>query len=302
MDFMRNENEMTAATRNPRVTAPAGNVGLDADGRLFENRPCRRCGYNLRGLSADGACSECGTAVRLSRVYQLDCCDPDWVGQLESGANLIRKALTWSIPVGLVGFPVTAVANFPAVLITCVALLIPIAAVGLIGVWRLTCREPNIPRELAETQTRFMAKWGLLGAAVLYVAGLVLRLTSSANATIALHLAGAASLFGMCGLLRLLATLSQRYPDPHKAKRARQTMVGFSLLCTIVLADSVIRTWSTGGSGILFDKIAFQAFVGTPGATLFFVFLSASDIGGLIQGEAKRARQNRTERAFATGQ
>ena len=51
---------------------------LDAKGQLDQDLACRRCGYNLRGLSTDGACPECGTAVgqstfQLHRNWALPC-------------------------------------------------------------------------------------------------------------------------------------------------------------------------------------------------------------------------------------
>jgi len=35
------------------------------DATIAEDRPCRRCGYNIRGLRVGGRCPECGTAVRV---------------------------------------------------------------------------------------------------------------------------------------------------------------------------------------------------------------------------------------------
>jgi hypothetical protein len=35
------------------------------DAIIAEDRPCRRCGYNIRGLRVGGRCPECGTAVRV---------------------------------------------------------------------------------------------------------------------------------------------------------------------------------------------------------------------------------------------
>ena len=35
------------------------------DAIIAEDTPCRRCGYNVRGLRAGGRCPECGTALRV---------------------------------------------------------------------------------------------------------------------------------------------------------------------------------------------------------------------------------------------
>jgi len=41
-------------------------VHHDADGRLLVDIRCVKCGYNLRSLRTDGACSECGESVSVS--------------------------------------------------------------------------------------------------------------------------------------------------------------------------------------------------------------------------------------------
>ena len=40
--------------------------GFSAAGRLVRDTPCRRCSYNLRGLSRDDRCPECGGSVETS--------------------------------------------------------------------------------------------------------------------------------------------------------------------------------------------------------------------------------------------
>ena len=41
-------------------------VPLDIQGRIDADVVCVHCGYNLRGLSANGLCAECGHRVNLS--------------------------------------------------------------------------------------------------------------------------------------------------------------------------------------------------------------------------------------------
>ena len=38
-------------------------VEYDADGRIDQDLPCLKCGYNLRGLRDDGECPDCGNDV-----------------------------------------------------------------------------------------------------------------------------------------------------------------------------------------------------------------------------------------------
>jgi hypothetical protein len=72
------------------MTAPP-ELQLDAD------VPCLRCGYNLRGLTADGQCPECGHLVHVSVLAWeedrrgrpgLDASDPRWIRELSEGATL----------------------------------------------------------------------------------------------------------------------------------------------------------------------------------------------------------------------
>lgn len=60
--------------------------------------PCVRCGYNLRGLTPDTRCPECGTAVNQSLQGNfLRFADPDWLGRLQTGTSL----KLWNVLFGL---------------------------------------------------------------------------------------------------------------------------------------------------------------------------------------------------------
>jgi hypothetical protein len=71
---------------------------------IDSDTPCRRCGYNLRGLSADGQCPECGTLIRLSlRRDLLEHSDPAWVDSLRQGVGwMLWYAAGWVV--FIVGF------------------------------------------------------------------------------------------------------------------------------------------------------------------------------------------------------
>lgn len=70
---------------------------------LDQDTPCRRCGYNLRGLSELGRCPECNGPVILSLLpAQLAVIDPECVERIARGCKLA----TWSVYVLLISFTV----------------------------------------------------------------------------------------------------------------------------------------------------------------------------------------------------
>jgi hypothetical protein len=83
--------EPSALTELAAANASRGLDGaLDAAGVVVSDIPCRKCGYNLRGLHIDGRCRECGRAVGLSvQGDLLRFSDPGWLRKLQRGARLI---------------------------------------------------------------------------------------------------------------------------------------------------------------------------------------------------------------------
>src|SRR5687768_14962896 len=74
----------------PVSPRPGAWLGHDvAGGQLAHDVACRKCGYNLRGLDANGRCPECGTAVGYSLHGDLlRFCDPNWVDTLHRGTRM----------------------------------------------------------------------------------------------------------------------------------------------------------------------------------------------------------------------
>lgn len=68
------------------------------------DKACIRCSYNLRGLTADGNCPECGTPIEESlRGFILLYAAPEYVQQLRKGLSLILNSVLISIALGILG-------------------------------------------------------------------------------------------------------------------------------------------------------------------------------------------------------
>ena len=116
-------------------------VKYDADGRIGQDLPCLKCGYNLRTLLDDGECPECGASVHESaRLAWLCHHDPAWLRRLEVATIWIEVAVVCGILLPLfvvmVGVGVDAFACFVWILL-CGALA------GLCGFWEVTASSPG---------------------------------------------------------------------------------------------------------------------------------------------------------------
>jgi hypothetical protein len=117
-------------------------IRLDDDGRILEDDlACFSCGYNLRGLSPDGACPECGATVeRSTRDHLLRFCDPKWVDQLASGMKLLIVPIPLA---GLFGALAIRLEIVRSVSTLAGAVLLILAVLSLIGCWKLTTPDPG---------------------------------------------------------------------------------------------------------------------------------------------------------------
>lgn len=80
----------------PPIVQPAGPFVVEHD------RPCARCGYNLRGLTAEGVCPECGAQVARSlKGNLLEFASPEYLRSLYRGATLVIAGSIAKIVLGI---------------------------------------------------------------------------------------------------------------------------------------------------------------------------------------------------------
>jgi hypothetical protein len=124
------------------VSTPLRQFQLDASGRLDEDVTCRKCGYNLRGLSSQGVCTECGTAVGRSMMGDLlRFSDPQWVRSVASGMDWILVGILILILSTCLLSAVLKAVGYPpgyAMLWQVFVSIFP-----LVGYWKLTNPDPG---------------------------------------------------------------------------------------------------------------------------------------------------------------
>ncbi len=98
---------------------------------------CVHCGYNLRGLTSDGRCPECGGAIVDSmRGELLRFADIEWLTRLRLGAALKLWAIGLAILLSIGGGAIAIATGSPdAVWIITVVTTFVSAALGLWGTW-----------------------------------------------------------------------------------------------------------------------------------------------------------------------
>lgn len=132
-----------------------------ADEPIARDVACIHCGYNLRGLSPEGRCPECGRGVLQSlRGDLLQFQHPAYVRRLAAGVGLVLwgllalgacalgvvAALAWS-PAGTLGLQALLY-----------GLVILAGALAVTGAWLVTAREPTRPASTRERALRWAVR------------------------------------------------------------------------------------------------------------------------------------------------
>ncbi len=133
---------------------------LAAEEVIDANTPCVSCGYNLRGLSVEGTCPECGASVACSiRGDLLRFSHPRWVGRLGTGAALLFYANLLAIAAVIVDAVISGVVQLQqsslAWVYDAVFAVLGLTLISMLfaGVWVLASPDP---RESPRTRGRWV--------------------------------------------------------------------------------------------------------------------------------------------------
>ncbi|MEM6748870.1 MAG: hypothetical protein AAF612_00200 [Planctomycetota bacterium] len=222
----------------PSASAPAG-LG---DERLDFDLPCRRCGFNLRGLLVSQACPECSLPIEQSLpTERLADADPEWLATLRSGVNLLLVGVGLIFAIAIVGGVVgmylgAANPNQPPNLQSVAAIGVFVAMIHLLGVWRVTTPEPGVEVDTPQTtRARATARYAALAAAL---AGLVAGVLSMAS-TLPPAAAALSAVSTLCSaaatfaLLWIGRSLVRRLPDAPLEKSTTQVMWGLTAVTVL---------------------------------------------------------------------
>lgn len=283
-----------------RPAAAQRTANTDDRGLLAEDVTCRSCGYNLRGLSLEGACPECRVSVAQSvRGDFLQFSDPVWVGRLARGVKWMIIGVFATIIgtvaivfIGVLGATFAAsgtVAMSTAAQAATMAVAVVEAAILVIGYWLVTSPDPGAADREKVMNVRNIARYGMIIASL----QAILQAVQQSNMR-GMTLPGASSSFSMAmtigaamlvvfmviGLIAAGAmfiwfrTLALRIPRVGLARQTRIVMYGYmvALMVTIAMQMTIV----IGGPGVL---IAAGAAGPSP---WFFAYLAMSCGGSLV--------------------
>ncbi|KAA0214439.1 MAG: hypothetical protein DYG94_11180 [Leptolyngbya sp. PLA3] len=81
---------------------------MTGPGQIQSDRPCRRCGYNLRGLCNGQVCPECGTSIRSPTsgrfVNNMVDAPLDYLKRLRLGLGMLSLSVVLGVTAGIATF------------------------------------------------------------------------------------------------------------------------------------------------------------------------------------------------------
>jgi hypothetical protein len=211
-------------------------IPLPVTGNVEADIPCRKCGYNLRGLPFDGRCPECATPVGVSVNGELlRYSEPGFVDTLHRGVQFILWGILAIILLAVASAILAAMhmleASHP--MIHLVGFVVGLPCV--IGAWLLTTPDPSGLGEdrygTARKIIRISIALGILDNLVSFIAGMVGPLSPTELMLFSL-VKLIFTLIGLAGTVAQLAylkNLALRIPDYQLSERANTLMWGLGV-------------------------------------------------------------------------
>ncbi len=227
---------------NPPADTPAPDDGVN-DAAVARSQPidhdllCRQCGYNLRGMTEDDDCPECGALVWRSTLKdELSHCHPDWVKMLARGSNLLLDGYI-VLAVMYVVQTFMAAMDLP---MTYARLLFVLSCLPIVmGVWWITTRATT--DGMQGMPTRLITRWIFVAWFLLIATKAVLGESSLLLTNVLFYTCPATFALSMAALLWYISTLINRMNQPQLASGSRKLMAGFLLLFLIITTAGVTR-------------------------------------------------------------
>lgn len=229
---------------------------LDGGGHLDMDLPCVGCGYNLRGLSPQTTCPECGKAVGYAtRLVKLGRRDPLYLRRIAVGLRWAITGMTGMIAASACGFfwlyfrghkilqeRVDGVA---------ISLFTAGAVLMVIGIFLVTT--PHLRRQ--NTWRLDQRQWARLGITVGLAMFLVgLRLSEQINGTPSFLFWGTCSIIlavGFCSALHYAAAFAGEIDHRGLAHQARLLAALLTVMALIVLAFIALQFFPAFYFGML---------------------------------------------------
>ena len=236
------ERSPDAVNAPPAVVAPpAEQLAERVRDLANEDVPCRNCGFNLRGLTPEGNCPECGAAIwRSIREDKLIYCGEAYLKSLYRGLVCILIAAIGKAALTAVGIAVGIVVVIgmlmrgggtvtpsPQLNVISNATSLPFSLLMLYGWWLLSAPDPGQrttdsgqkPRIIVRTATAIQASTAVL-VTVCYFFVLMVPAAEVAAMIVGL-IGGAAWTVQFFASMYYLRWLAPRIPSTHIDKRAQ---------------------------------------------------------------------------------
>lgn len=273
-------------------------MAVDEAGRIAEDLPCLRCGYNLRGLGPEATCPECASAVGWSiRDDLLRFSDPIWLARIARGLLLVIIGLITGLVAYLVGWAMM----LAAIPMGAVEAAEPVVGFAMslsvvIGVWWMTAPDPARTEAERLGTARAVARWCITAELLslpLAMMGTTTTMTMPQGFLMLSNLiVSIVVLVGYLAGLVYLRRLALRIPRPGLAQQTKIVMWGYGCAeaATIGLWIALVvvaRTAAFGTTITVVMNVSYAVWLATLVFIIWGLVLLFLYRGALIRAEAE---------------